>query len=339
MKLPVSKLILFPMIILVCSYSYGHHGLSRFDAGTTITLQGNILRVEWVNPHVSITIRVVDEAGKVTEWEVEGPPPAMLARVGWSRETLRAGSPITASGNPTKSPSNLLYGTNIQPIEGMEFDQSQSISVLMGDREASESDASSLEGLWLTLLSPTQLAIYSGQGAAEGLTDGGRAALRAFDESTMNPGVDCVRNPAPASMVMPDLKKITFEEDVIVIESNYDNARRVIRMESDSVVEAIASNQGYSLGRWEGDTLVIETSHFSDHAMGNKWGVPSGPQKYLREEITLNTDTNSISYSYELSDPEFLTEVISGTAEWVYRPEMEFVTFECDIEAARRFLQ
>lgn len=336
----ISRVLLtFLAILLVSHPASGHHSRAGYNTSENISLQGHIAKVKWVNPHVFITIQVVDEANGVVAWEIEGPPPAMLRRGGWARETLRVGDTITASGNPAKSASHLLYATNIQPAEGEVFDQNKGISMLMDGGSAPESGANSLEGTWVTLLSPKQLAIYNGKGTAEGLTDAGLAALERFDEVSMNPGVNCVHNPAPASMVAPDLKRISLGASTILIESNFDGASRIVHLENTSPVEVEATNQGFTVGRWEGTTLVMDTTHFSDHAMGNKWGVPSGSQKRLRERLTLSPDGKSITYSYELSDPEYLTDVIAGEALWIYRPDMEFETFECDLETSRRFLQ
>ncbi len=57
----------------------------------------------------------------------------------------------------------------------------------------------------------------------------------------------------------------------------------------------------------DGSTLVIDTAHFASHKTGNGYtGVPSGPMKHLVERLALDEGGTTLSYSFELRDPEFL---------------------------------
>jgi len=60
--------------------------------------------------------------------------------------------------------------------------------------------------------------------------------------------------------------------------------------------------QGNSWGRWEGDTLVIETTGFSDQVTPRGSGVPMGPEGKVIEKIT-RTGPKSIRYEFTVSDP------------------------------------
>ncbi|MEX1033903.1 MAG: hypothetical protein WDZ30_11130, partial [Cellvibrionaceae bacterium] len=143
---------------------------------------------------------------------------------------------------------------------------------------------------------------------------------------------------APAMMISPDTKQITLGDEQIIIAGDFDGARRTVHMNIDSHDDATPSVQGYSIGRWEGDTLVIDTRHFSEHALGNGFGIPSGSQKHMVEKLTLNEDGKSLAYQFELTDPEFLASSISGEVTWAYRPDLTFAPAECDPDNARRFI-
>ena len=66
-------------------------------------------------------------------------------------------------------------------------------------------------------------------------------------------------------------------------------------------------------------------------------GLPSGPQKKLIERFAIDPDRVSLTYSYQLEDPEYLREPVSGRATWAYRPDPEFTLQACDRDNARRF--
>ena len=60
--------------------------------------------------------------------------------------------------------------------------------------------------------------------------------------------------------------------------------------------------QGNSWGRWDGDTLVIETTGISDHVTPRGSAVPMGPQGKVMERIT-RTGPKTIRYEFTVTDP------------------------------------
>ena len=71
-------------------------------------MAGEVVDVEWTNPHFHFSIDVKDAAGAVTRWRFEGYPPNMLVRQGWRRdETLMLGAQVTVEGWAARSEPNL----------------------------------------------------------------------------------------------------------------------------------------------------------------------------------------------------------------------------------------
>ena len=66
--------------------------------------------------------------------------------------------------------------------------------------------------------------------------------------------------------------------------------------------------QGHSVGRWEGDVLVVETTSFADDAWGTARGIPSGPRKRVVERYRLTDGGETLTVDFTLEDPEYLTE-------------------------------
>jgi hypothetical protein len=100
-----------------------------------------------------------------------------------------------------------------------------------------------------------------------------------------------------------------------------------------------ASNQGHSIGHWEGKSLVVDTTRFSENRVGNAYGLPSGPRKHLIERLTSSADGRSLTYHFELSDPEFMTAPVSGDVQWLYRPDTAYAPEKCNPEIARHYTQ
>jgi hypothetical protein len=140
-------------------------------------------------------------------------------------------------------------------------------------------------------------------------------------------------------MYVPDLKRITTTDSAITIAGEYDAAVRTVHLDAADHDGATPSLHGHSIGRWEGETLVIETAAFAAHRIGNAFGVPSGSQKRLVERLTRHPDGTGLTYRFELSDPEFLAAPVTGEVRWAYRPDTAFAPEQCTRESARRFAE
>ena len=55
------------------------------------------------NPHSFLFINGENEDGEMVEWEVELGAAVSMRRAGWTPETIRAGDPIRAVGNPSRA--------------------------------------------------------------------------------------------------------------------------------------------------------------------------------------------------------------------------------------------
>jgi hypothetical protein len=85
-----------------------HHSFAAvFDGEKFVKLTGEVVDVEWTNPHIHFSIDV-KEGEAVTRWRFEGYPPNMLVRQGWRRDvTLMPGSTVTVEGWVARTEPNL----------------------------------------------------------------------------------------------------------------------------------------------------------------------------------------------------------------------------------------
>ncbi len=95
---------------------------------------------------------------------------------------------------------------------------------------------------------------------------------------------------------------------------------------------------GHSIGQWEGDVLVIDTTLFTDHIDGSIFGIPSGAQKHLTERIQLTEDGVQLQVDFVLEDPEYLQEPATGEILLDHAPQETFMQVVCDPESARRWM-
>jgi hypothetical protein len=313
-----------------------HHSTARFDMTQTVAFEGVVTRVRWANPHVYFDIEQVTDTGETIAWEVETVGPSALQRLGWSRDTLSEGDRVSLRGSPGRNGDHSLnLGTLARG--DVAFNMMSLFREYTSPGATPAAGATSLDGTWAVLLNFAVIRPFIPGQAGPGLTAAGAAALAGFDENTMLPALQCVQGPAPYFMFIPDVKEVTTDEDVIRIVGDYEGAERTIHMSIADHEGATPSVHGHSIGRWEGATLVIETTHFAPLAMAHAYGVPSGLEKHLVERLTRNEDGTRIAYHFEVSDPEFLVAPVTGDVEWAYRPDLELSLEACDADNARRF--
>ena len=323
--------------LFVAPASNAHHSSAMYDDKQTVTIEGAVTKFEWSNPHVYVYLKQLSAAGQAVEWEVEASPPSILRRLGWSQDTLHPGDTITVTGHPARdSGRKSLIPTLIKKGDATLFDRKGEVTRLASADAAPSGSVGSLElaGVWVTLL---DIKVEERLDADKlSLTARGKTAYKHFDEKKMHPGANCEPYPAPVFMLTPDLKRITKGDGVVLIDGEFDGAQRTVHMNVSTHEGAPRSVQGHSVGRWEGKSLVIDTTRFTDNAMGNAHGLPSGAGKHLVERLTPD-GKGALTYHFELTDPEFLAAPVAGDVQWVFRPNLTYAPLKCDLENARRF--
>ncbi len=97
----------------------------------------------------------------------------------------------------------------------------------------------------------------------------------------------------------------TRDEVAIVIEMVHDT--RVVRIGGKHQPAHVRPWMGDSIGRWDGDTLVVETTNFRpDQAF------PAATENLKVTERFTRVAANQILYQFELDDPETFTQKVKG---------------------------
>jgi len=88
---------------------------------------------------------------------------------------------------------------------------------------------------------------------------------------------------------------------------------------------------GYSVGRWEGDTLVVETDRI-DYPYFDDLGTPQSPEIRVQERFTLLPAERRLSWDAQIIDPKSFTETVVMTIEWQWIPGHEIKPFDCALQ-------
>lgn len=77
----------------------GHHSFkAEFDVKAPVTVKGKLTKLELINPHAWIHLRVEEKGKPAQDWMFEGGTPNTLLRAGVRKDSLKLGTEITARG-------------------------------------------------------------------------------------------------------------------------------------------------------------------------------------------------------------------------------------------------
>ncbi len=103
----LTRTVLASLLLLRALPLAAHHSIAaEFDSARPVVLHGKVTEVAWMNPHVYLRIDVADEAGKVTNWLLESAAPNYLQRLGWYKQSLKAGDVVTIRAFTAKDRAN-----------------------------------------------------------------------------------------------------------------------------------------------------------------------------------------------------------------------------------------
>ena len=325
-------------LLFVALASSAHHSYTPYDLERTVTVEGVVTKFLWANPHVYIDIQTEGGADGPRILAVEGLSPQSLRNLGWSADSLAPGDRVTATVYPARDASKqIAFGSSVLKTDGTVLGMPH-----LRDRTPPSDNpptpfvADSLAGHWQQQFDMRAVARFVG-GLDLPLTDRGIAAKQSFDPNRDIPGRDCMSFTVPYTMLFTNVADIDVGENLVTIRGG--GIERVIHLNLDSHDGAPLGYQGHSIGRWEGDTLVVDTIRFADHRSGNALGLPSGPQKHLVERFALSADRTRFDYTFTLEDSDYLAEPVTVTLAYNYRPDLPFETIPCDLENARRYLE
>lgn len=86
---------------------------------------------------------------------------------------------------------------------------------------------------------------------------------------------------------------------------------------------------GHSIGKWEGDTLVIDTTGFSDRAWIGQGRMPHTEALHMTERYR-RVDYGHMEVGVTFEDPKTLVKPWHGTLKWNLAPQEELIEFVCE---------
>jgi hypothetical protein len=328
-----------------------HHSTAEYDAGTFVEARGEVVSVLWRNPHVRFTVSTKTIDGNDQLWDVESADLTRLDRAGLPRELLQVGDVITFAGNPSTRAPRRMYVTNLLVADGREVllrgnvparwttDRAVSTEITF-ERNATGTGAA--RGFFGKVLVPTREGRAPAWVSEPPLTPAARTGKAAYDEVVDDPVLGCISPGMPRVMLRSGPYAVRFIErgSDIVLQNEWFEIDRLIHMDGrEPPASEPYTPLGYSVGRWEGDTLVVTTTHIDwpYFELYGLVGVPQTRAMRIVERFTPRDGGATVQYDFTATDPGAFTESVSyeNYVTFRWQPTLEFLPYDC-VEDERR---
>ena len=163
------------------------------------------------------------------------------------------------------------------------------------------------------------------------LTPWGQTRLAAWtpendpDARCLSPGaVRSYQSPYPIEfLATPGRMTILFEYQHLV--------RRVFMDGRVHPKDFDIAPMGHSTGRWEGDTLVVDTVGLADTTLLNATGLPHSEQMHLTERIKKILGGDVLEIEFTIADPGAYTAPWKATSYYKRDPAGQLIEYNCDL--------
>ncbi|HEX7237221.1 MAG TPA: DUF6152 family protein [Gammaproteobacteria bacterium] len=318
-----------------------HHSYAEYDDSRMIEIEGTLVRAAMQNPHVHFAVEGVDANGRATTWDLEVTSLNWLQRLQVPSEMFRTGSHVKFAGWPSKRSPQRVYALNMLAESGQEillFRTAQprwrSTTIGFGAENAQSffsagiaSDTTSLFRVWASIQADAATAYRPS--APLQLTESAKKAVAAVDPLGDASIVGCTPKGMPRVMSQPPPMELIDRGDIIELRlEEYDMIRTFHMSNAADPASQPRTPLGYSVGRWDGTTLVVETTRVSAPYLTGA-GVPIGSQARFVERFSPAADGSRLDYTLDVTDPDSLATPARFLRTWVWRPGEQVLPFHC----------
>jgi len=342
---------------------------AAYDSSRKVTLEGIVTKVDWVNPRAFLFINVKDSGGSISNWAVEFGNPLELEKNGWKSNSLKIGDVVSVEGLLARGEARQAAATSIV----LKASGRKIFTAVAARRPAAAAAPAPRwpnghvrlgpppggKGYWGT---PSAKVLVENIPAKPAMNDDGLLAniadidkvapfkpwARALYEFrqrallTDDPIARCLPPGGPRQFQMPYGFQFVEQPElgrILVLHGGGNRNWRIISIDGRPAVaasEAVASYYGTSVGKWEGDTLVVDSVGFNEKFWMTAGGLPHTEALHLTERFS-RPNLNTLRYEVTVDDPRTYTRRWTGgwTIQWV--PDEELQEYFCEENADPAF--
>jgi hypothetical protein len=351
MRHPIVSLVVTAVAagFLVLPLTAHHEITAKFDPAKTTNLRGIVTNVDWANPHVHIFMNV-GTGNNLVNWAVELESVVDLQRAGFKRDTVKPGDSIAVEGIAARDGSKQVWGNSVVLTAGNKRvfnvpDEPARPAAAGGpvprwpDGKPRLGPTTGTTGYWAkpsaSILVEKGVNVRANKnGLLANIADVDKVApfqrwardlfeLRQKNRLADDPQyLYCLPPGGPRQF--QEAYGVQFVEDkehqrIFVFVGSVDRNWRLIYLDGRQQVGQVRGDAdnplyyGRAVGKWEGDSLVVDTKGFNEKFWFSNGGLPHTDKLHLVERFT-RTDANTLKYEVTVDDPGAYTR--TWMAEW-----------------------
>ena len=121
----MNKLIINSIFVITCLFTTqltAHHSFAIYDFETQVPFDGIVETLKFRNPHIQMTLKVINENGEEVIVDfIEGAPANMMVRNGIKPDQMKQGSKVHAVGSPLIEDPSKFFLRSIRTEDGLEY--------------------------------------------------------------------------------------------------------------------------------------------------------------------------------------------------------------------------
>lgn len=319
-----------------------HHSVRAFyDDQTVREIEGTVTNLRWFNPHIRFQLERLDENGEAEVWDVESGAINFLERDGVSRDDLAVGEEVTVVGYTSRHGHQTMVASYVTLENGEDIvlwpglfgggtDAGLAGRSSAASSTAPESVNTDSRGLFRVWSVGPNSAGRDGAVVALPLRPEARAAQETYDPLTDDTALSCIPQGMPGIMDNPFPIALVDQGTEILIRTEEWDVVRTVHMNGGSDAEnQPATAHGYSVGHWDGDTLIVETTNINWPYFDDV-GTPMSAELETLERYSLSADGQRLNMEMTVTDPVTFTAPVQLTgAYWVLVPGEQIKPYEC----------
>ena len=152
---------------------------------------------------------------------------------------------------------------------------------------------------------------------------------RAKSQGKDNPTSHCLPAGIPMGDLLPGPRRFIQLPNLLVILYEGVNPQRMIYLDGRKHVLEHPAWVGYSVGRWEGDALVVDTRGFNDRTWLDAFGHPHTEALHIVERFT-RRDFGHIDVQMTFDDPGAYSKPFSIRFSQTLTPDTDLIEYICN---------
>jgi hypothetical protein len=328
---------------------------AQYDDSKKLTLKGVVTKFDWANPHVFVYLDV-----DAATWAVEMDSRIDLKRAGWTKDSLGVGDVVTVEGGSARDGAKSVHGLSLTLPSGRKLSgvapaivstKSNQPVPRWPDGHPRLGPEPGETGYWANpsggSLTETSANIrVNRDGLLANIADAPKAApflpwargLYTYRQKSLlkdDPMGSCLPPGGPRQFQTGNGLQIVEQPDrkrIFVMSGGGDRNWRLINLDGRALPtgdDVSPTYYGHSVGKWEGDALVIDSTAYNERFWFTNGGLPHTESLKLRERIS-RPDFNTLKYEVTVTDPGAYTRPWTGgwTLSWIAGQEIE--EYFCD---------